>query len=92
MDTALRKLPPSQAWEEVERRSLAIGVAGFVFVGALQAAGAVPAIYRQTLAPVSGSVAAFLTALTLFVAFVRGGRIYALTGDGYAYALRHPVV
>ena len=35
----------------------------------LQAAGAVPAIYRQTLAPVSGSVAAFLTALTLFVAY-----------------------
>ena len=35
----------------------------------MQAAGAVPAIYRQTLAPVSGSVAAFLTALTLFVAY-----------------------
>lgn len=69
MDTALKMLAPSQAWEEVERRSLAIGVAGFVFVGALQAAGAVPAIYRQTLAPVSGSVAAFLTALTLFVAY-----------------------
>jgi hypothetical protein len=46
-----------------------LGVAGFVFVGALQAAGAVPAIYRQTLAPASGSLAAFLTALTLFVAY-----------------------
>lgn len=39
MDAPLKKLPPSQAWEEVERRSLAIGVAGVVVVGALQAAG-----------------------------------------------------
>jgi len=48
MDTALKKLPPSLAWEEVERRSIIFGVAGFVFVGALQAAGAIPAIYRQS--------------------------------------------
>ena len=35
MDTALKMLPPSQAWEEVGRRSLAIAVAGFVFVGVI---------------------------------------------------------
>jgi hypothetical protein len=68
MDTALKKLPPSQAWEEVKRRSIAFGVAGFVLVGALQAAGAIPAIYRQSLAPASGLVAAFLIALTLSLA------------------------
>src|SRR6266550_3655052 len=69
MDTDLKELRPSQAWEEAERRSLAIGIAGFVLVGALQAAGAVPAIYRQSLAPASGLVAAFLAALTLSVAY-----------------------
>lgn len=37
-------------------------------VGALQAAGAIPSIYRATLAPVSGLAAAFLTALALFLA------------------------
>jgi hypothetical protein len=69
MDTALKKLPPSQAWKEAERRSLAIGVAGFVVVGSLQAAGAVPTIYRPSLAPASGLEAAFLTALTLFLGY-----------------------
>jgi len=50
-------------------RSVAFGVAGFFVVGALQAAGATPTIYRDTLAPVSGMVSAFLMALTLSVAY-----------------------
>ena len=91
MDTALRKLPPSQAWEEVERRSLAIGVAGFVFVGALQAAGALPAIYRQTLAPVSGSMAAFLTALTLFVAYYHNRWDLGISGAALTLTLPYSV-
>ena len=50
-------------------RSVAFGVAGFFVVGALQASGAIPAIYRDTLAPVSGMVSAFLMALALSVAY-----------------------
>lgn len=91
MDTALKKLPPSQAWQEVERRSLAVGVAGFVFVGALQAAGAVPPIYRQTLAPVSGSVAAFLTALTLFMAYYHNRWNLAVFGAALTLTLPYSV-
>ena len=72
MDTAFKSLPPGEAWEEAERRSLAIGIAGFVLIGALQAAGAIPAIYRASLAPASGLVAAFLTALGLFLAHYHG--------------------
>ena len=63
-----RHLTPAQAWEEAERRSIAIGVAGWVVVASLQAAGAVPTIYRPTLAPASVLVSAFLTSLALFVA------------------------
>jgi hypothetical protein len=74
MDTPFKKLPPSEAWGEAERRSLAIGIAGLVVVGALQSAGAIPAIYRQSLAPASGLVAAFLTALTLFLAYYHNRR------------------
>ena len=48
---------------------MAIGVAGWAVVGALQAAGAIPTLYRQSLAPASGLVAAFLTALTCLVAY-----------------------
>jgi hypothetical protein len=91
MDTALKMLPPSQAWEEVERRSLAVGVAGFVFIGTLQAAGAVPAIYRQTLAPVSGSVAAFLTALTLFVAYYHDRWSFGVFGAALTLTLPYCV-
>jgi hypothetical protein len=69
MDTPYKKLTPGEAWVEAERRSLAIGIAGLVFVGALQAAGVIPTIYRGSLAPASGLVAAFLTAQTLFVAY-----------------------
>ena len=50
-------------------RSVAFGAAGFFVIGALQAAGAIPTIYRDTLAPVSGMVSTFLVALTLSVAY-----------------------
>jgi hypothetical protein len=68
MNTDFKKLPPSEAWEEAEKRSLAIGIAGCVVVAALQAAGAIPTLYRASLAPASGLSAAFLTALALFLA------------------------
>ena len=69
MTTLFRKLSPSQAWEEAQRRSLAIGIAGWAVVGTLQAGGAIPTIYRATLAPASGLVAAFLTSMTLSLAY-----------------------
>jgi hypothetical protein len=68
MNTEFKRLPPSEAWEEAQTRSLAIGIAGCVVVGILQASGAVPSFYRASLAPASGLAAAFLTALALFLA------------------------
>jgi hypothetical protein len=68
MNTEFKRLPPSEAWEEAEKGFLAIGIAGCVVVAALQAAGAVPSLYRASLAPASGLAAAFLTALALFLA------------------------
>ena len=68
MKTEFKRLTPERAWEEAVGRSFAIGIAGGVVVGCLQAAGAIPALYRPSLAPASGLVATFLTALTLFVA------------------------
>src|SRR6266436_6336170 len=69
MSTRFKELRPYEAWEEAEMRSVAIGVAGF-FVGvALQTAGDTPIVYWQELVPVSGMVSAFLTALTLSVAY-----------------------
>jgi hypothetical protein len=91
MNTALKKLPPSQAWEEVERRSIAFAVAGFVFVGALQAAGAIPAIYRQSLAPASGLVAAFLTALTLSLAYYHNRWSLGVFGTALSLILPYSV-
>lgn len=41
-------------------------------VGSLQAAGAIPALYRPSLAPASGLVATFLTALALSLAYYHG--------------------
>jgi hypothetical protein len=67
MKTEFRHLMPAQAWE-AERRSLAIGIAGWVVVASLQVAGAIPKLYRPSLAPASGLVATFLVALALFVA------------------------
>ncbi|PYU42437.1 MAG: hypothetical protein DMG53_19825 [Acidobacteria bacterium] len=69
MSTRFKELPPFQAWEEAEMRSVAFGVPGFLVVGAFQAVGAIPTIYRTTLAPVSGMVSAFLIALTLSLAY-----------------------
>src|SRR5260370_33195476 len=68
MNTESKRLPPSEAWEEAEKRSLDIGFAECVVVAALQAAGAVPSLYRASLALASGLAAPFLTALALFLA------------------------
>ena len=68
VNTEFKRLSPSKAWEEAQKRSLAIGIAGCVVVAALQAAGAVPSLYRASLAPASGLAAVFLTALALFLA------------------------
>jgi|ERR1700731_1855068 len=68
MNTAFNRLSPSEAWEEAQNRSLAIGIAGGVVAAALQAAGAIPTLSRSSLAPASGFAAALLTALALFVA------------------------
>jgi hypothetical protein len=69
MSTRFKELRPYEAWEEAEMRSVAIGVAGF-FVGvALQTAGDAPIVYWQESVPVSGTVSAFLIALTLSVAY-----------------------
>src|SRR5439155_17491861 len=62
MSTRFKERPRFQAWEEAEMRSVAFGVSGFLVVGAFQAVGAIPTIYRTTLAPVSGMVSAFLIA------------------------------
>jgi hypothetical protein len=69
MSTQFNELRPFEAWEDAEMRSVAFGVAGFFIVGALQAVGAIPPIYRDALAPASGMVSAFLVALTLSVAY-----------------------
>ncbi len=50
-------------------RSVAFGVAAFLVVGAFQAVGAILTICRNTLAPVSGMLSAFLIALTLSLAY-----------------------
>jgi hypothetical protein len=68
MNIEFKRLSPSEAWEEAQRRSVPIGIAGCVVVGALQAAGAIPEVYRASLVPASGLAAAFLTALALFLA------------------------
>jgi hypothetical protein len=48
---------------------MAAGAAGFLVVGALQAAGAIPTIYRDSLVIVSGMLAAFLMTLALSIAY-----------------------
>ena len=72
MKTAFKSLTPAEVWEESQRRSLAIGIAGWAVVGSLQASGAIPTLYRPSLAPASGLVATFLTALVLFLAHYHG--------------------
>src|SRR5882724_9493575 len=69
MSTRFKELRPYEAWADAEMRAVAFGVAGFFVVGALQATGAIPTIYRDTVAPVSGMVSAFLIALALAVAY-----------------------
>jgi len=69
MKTEFKRLMPSEAWEEAERRSFAIGIAGWFVVACLQASGAIPTAYRPSLVQGSGAVATILTALALFVAY-----------------------
>src|SRR6266853_2992887 len=90
MSTRFKELRPYEAWEEAEMRSVAIGVAGF-FVGvALQTAGDTPIVYWQELVPVSGMVSAFLTALTLSLAYYH--KRWMLGIGGAALFLILPVV
>jgi hypothetical protein len=69
MSTRFKELPPFEAWDDAEMRSAPFGVAAFFIVGALQAVGVISPMYRDTLAPVSGMASAFLTALTLSLAY-----------------------
>jgi len=69
MKIEFKGLTPSQAWGDAVRRSLAIGIAGWLVVASLQTAGAIPTLYRPSLAPASGLAAIFLTALALLVAY-----------------------
>jgi hypothetical protein len=68
MGTPLRQLGPSEAFNDSQGRSFAAGAAGFLVFGCLQAAGALPTIYRESLFIASGMLAAFLTTLTLSLA------------------------
>jgi hypothetical protein len=68
MGTKLRNLRPSEAFEDAVRRSLAAGFGGFLVVGALNASGAIPALY-SSLVIVSGMESTFLGSLTLLMAY-----------------------
>ena len=59
---------------------MAAGAAGFLVVGALQAAGAIPTIYRDSLVIVSGMLAAFLMTLALSIAHYHRRRRLGLFG------------
>lgn len=91
MSTRLKKLPPWQAWEDVTRRSMAFGVAGWAVVGTLQAAGAIPILYRPMLLPVSGAVSAFLAALTSLLAYYHSRVGLGVVGSALALLLPCPV-
>jgi hypothetical protein len=70
METKLRNLRPSEAFEDAMRRSLAAGFGGFLVIGVLNT-GAIPALY-SSLAIVSGMEVAFFGSLTLLVAYYHG--------------------
>jgi hypothetical protein len=72
MSTQLKELQPYEAWEDIQRRSFAAAAAGFVVAGTFQAAGAIPVVYRDSLAPASGILTAFLAAQILSVAYYHG--------------------
>jgi hypothetical protein len=90
METKLRNLRPYEAFDDSVRRSFAAGAAGFVLIGSLQAAGVVPIIYRDSVAIVSGMLAAFLTALALSVAYYH--RRWKLAVGGSVLSLALPYV
>jgi hypothetical protein len=63
MGTPLKNLGPSEAFEDAAGRSVAAAAGGFLVFGCLQAAGALPTIYRESLFVASGMLAAFPTSL-----------------------------
>jgi hypothetical protein len=69
--TPLKNLSPSEAFDDSVGRSVAAGAGGFLVFGGLQAAGAFPTIYRESLFVASGMLAAFLMTLTLSLAYYR---------------------
>ena len=91
MKTPLKKLSPSQAWGDVQRKAMAIGVATWVVLGILQAAGAIPAIARPSLAPAAGSVSAFLAAHGLLLAHYHRRWSLGLLGAALALLLPYSV-
>jgi hypothetical protein len=69
MGTPLKKLGASEAFDDSVGRSIAAGAGGFLVFGSLQAAGAFPTIYRESLFVASGMLTAFLMTLTLSLAY-----------------------
>jgi hypothetical protein len=69
MGTPLKNLGPSEAFDDSVGRSVAAGAGGFLVFGSLQAAGAFPTIYRESLFVASGMLAAFLMTLALSLAY-----------------------
>jgi hypothetical protein len=90
MKIGLQTLRPTEAWEDAVRRSCAVGTAGFLVGGSLQAAGAVADTYSVSFVPLSGIVAAFLTALTFFIAYYH--RHWRLGAVGTITALVLPCI
>jgi hypothetical protein len=69
MRRSLRQLGPSEAFDDFAARSLAAGAAGFFVFGCLRAGGALPSIFPESVFIASGMLAAFLTTLTLSLAY-----------------------
>lgn len=68
MGTPLRQLAPSEAFDEFQGISLAAGAGGFLVFGCLQAGGAFPTIYRDSLVVASGMLSSILVVFTLLLA------------------------
>lgn len=90
MKVGFQSLRPNEAWEDAVRRSCAVGAGGFLVGGSLQAAGVVTNACRVSLVPISGTVAAFLTALTFLIAYYH--RRWRLGAVGTIAALRLPCI
>jgi hypothetical protein len=69
MGIPLKNMGPSEVFDDAVKRSLAAGAAGFLVFGCLQTAGPFLTIHRESLFVASGMLAAFLTTLTLLLAY-----------------------